>query len=235
MTTQLLPGQHSGTAINDASAPRWYGLYPAVVSDNQDPDQQGRVKVRLPWTPDGSSAYDAWARVATTMAGGDRGTWFVPEVDDEVLIGFGGGNPDHPYVVGALWNGVDSPPQSMDTDNNVKAIVSREDIRITLDDTAGAVTLKLETPGGQSITLADRGSTITFEDSNGNSLELAPGNITLTAATKLTISAASIDINAPMVNVDSAMWKYTGVIQNDTLITNSVVSLAYTPGAGNVW
>src|SRR3954454_2165145 len=84
----------------------FYGVFPAQVSDNQDPDNQGRVKVKLPWSPDASGgAYETWARLSTLMAGGSRGTWFVPEVGDEVLVAFEGGQPRRPYVLGALWNG----------------------------------------------------------------------------------------------------------------------------------
>jgi uncharacterized protein involved in type VI secretion and phage assembly len=215
---------------------RYFGVYPATVSDNQDPDGQGRVKVQLPWSPDsGSDAYDVWARLATMMAGNNRGTWFVPEVGDEVLVCFGGGDPDWPYVVGSLWNGQDSPPESMDGDDNVKSIVSRTGIRIILDDTGGAVRLTLETPGGQRLTLDDGAMNVRAEDANGNSLELAPGGITLTAASQLKISAATIQIDAGSANVNSAMWTYSGVVQCNTSISSSVVSGSYTPGAGNVW
>src|SRR5262249_42675796 len=93
----------------------FYGVYPAIVTDLADPDQQGRVKVRLPWSPDaGGSTYDTWARLATLMGGNNRGTWFIPDVDDEVLVAFEGGNPRRPYIVGALWNGEDAPPEQMD-------------------------------------------------------------------------------------------------------------------------
>src|SRR5690349_5349415 len=124
----------------------FYGVYPATVKDLQDPDNQGRVKIRLPWSPDtGSESYEVWARVATMMGGKDRGTWFIPDVDDEVLVSFEGGNPRRPYVVGGLWNGKDTPPEKMDSDNNLKSIVSRSDIRITMDDTSGAVKLTIKT------------------------------------------------------------------------------------------
>ena len=235
-----MTGQATGFArqisqINGHRDTRWLGVYPASVVDNQDPDAQGRVKVRLPWSPDGSSGYETWARLATMMAGGNRGTWFVPDKDDEVLVAFGGGNPDHPYVVGALWNGQDSPPQTMDSDNNVKAIVSRNDIRVSLDDTQGAETLTLSTPGGQKLTLTDQGSTIRLEDSSGNSLEMAPGGVTLTVASTLTIQASTISISSGTGDVDSGIWTYSGVVQADTVIANTVVSSSYTPGAGNVW
>ncbi len=166
--------QNPLTTINQPTSARWFGVYPAVVTDNQDPDGQGRVKVTLPWSPDSTDRYDAWARLATMMAGDARGTWFIPDVDDEVLVSFGGGNPDQPYVVGALWNGVDAAPESIDHDNNIKAIVSRQDIRIVLDDTAGDETLTLSTPGGRTITLADGGTSIKIEDPLGNSMEMSP-------------------------------------------------------------
>src|SRR2546425_1196520 len=86
----------------------FYGVYPAIVTDLNDPGGQGRVKLRLPWSPDPSGAtYEVWARMATLMAGANRGTWFIPDVKDEVLVAFEAGNPRRPYVVGALWNGKD--------------------------------------------------------------------------------------------------------------------------------
>ncbi len=217
------------------AASHYYGVYPAVVSDNQDPDSQGRVQVRLPWSPDaGDGAYEVWARLATTMAGGGRGTWFIPEVGDEVLVGFQGGDPRWPYVIGALWNGKDDPPESMDADNNVRSIVSRSGIRITLDDSDGAVTLTLETPGGQRVSMADAGSQITIEDSNGNSCELAPEGITITAASKLTISAATAEIEIGEVTVNSAIWNYSGVISCDSAIATTVVGSTYMTGVGSL-
>src|SRR3954466_10094844 len=114
---------------------RWYGVYPALVSDNNDPDGQGRVKVTLPWSPDtGSERYEVWARLATMMGGNNRGTWFIPDVNDEVLVMFEAGDPRRPYVVGGLWNGSDSPPDSMDGGGNNyrKVIRSRNGVKVTL-------------------------------------------------------------------------------------------------------
>ena len=71
---------------------RWYGVFPASVSDVKDPDGMGRVKVTLPWSADtGSDRYEVWARVATLMGGNNRGSWFIPDPNDEVLVGFEGG------------------------------------------------------------------------------------------------------------------------------------------------
>lgn len=221
--------------INTPRTGRWYGVYPALVSDNQDPDGQGRVRVVLPWAPDGSQRYDAWARLATMMAGDDSGSWFIPEIDDEVLVSFGAGSPDHPYVVGALWNGRDAPPETIDAGNNIRAIVSRNDIRIVFDDHDGAEVLTLSTPGGRRIILSDAGQTLTVEDPLGNSVELAAAGITIRTSGKLSISASTIDISASMITANVPMSTFSGVVKVDTLLATTVVSSAYTPGAGNVW
>jgi uncharacterized protein involved in type VI secretion and phage assembly len=215
-------------------AGHYFGLYPATVSSNQDPAGQGRVQVHLPWSPDSSSGrYQVWARLATIMAGGNRGTWFIPEVGDEVLVGFLAGNPDSPYVIGALWNGQDNPPESIDQNNDIRSITSRSGIKITMADTTDAVTLTLKTPGGQTVTMADAGSSIELADSNGNSIQMNPSGISITSASELTIDAATAQITIGEVTADSAMWTYSGVIQCDSLIASSVVGATYTPGVGN--
>jgi len=214
----------------------WPGVHVAIVTDNQDPDGQGRVKVRLPWSPDtGSARYETWARVATTMAGGGRGTWFVPDPEDEVLVAFEGGDPRRPVVLGAMWNGTDQPPEQMTGGNPKRTILTRAGVRITLDDSAGAVSLLLETPGGQRLRLDDNPPAVTVEDAGGNSVKLEAAGITVVAAATVKIQATSAEVDAAMVTVDAAMSKFSGVVQCDTLITNTVVSAAYTPGAGNIW
>ena len=229
--------------MHDARVPeglggRWYGVYPALVSDIKDPDGQGRVKVTLPWSPDtGGDQYDAWARLVTMMAGNNRGTWFVPDVNDEVLVVFEGGDPRRPYVVGGLWNGKDSPPESMDgAGNNYKKVIrSRNGVKVTLDDQDGQEKLILETPGGQRVTMKDGPGSVVIEDSNGNSVKLETSGITVTASAKVTVNASQVAVSAGMVTVDSAMSKFSGMVQCDTLLSNSVISASYTPGAGNIW
>jgi len=217
---------------------RWYGVYPALVSDISDPEGIGRVKVTLPWSPDtGSERYEAWARVATLMGGNNRGSWFIPDVNDEVLIVFEGGDPRRPYVIGGLWNGSDAPPESMDgAGNNFKKVLrSRNGVKITLDDSDGQETLMLETPGGQKVTMKDGPGAVEIVDSNGNSVKLETSGITVTAAAKVTINASQVAVSAGMVTVDAGMSKFSGVVQADTVISNSVISASYTPGAGNIW
>lgn len=229
--------------IIDARVPsglggRWYGVFPALVTDLNDPDGQGRVKIKLPGVPDtGDGEYQVWARLATLMTGKNFGSWFVPDVQAEVLVLFEGGDPRRPYVIGSLWNGQDVPPLKMDAGslNNVKVMHSRSGIKITLDDTEGGETLKLETPGGQQITLKDVPGSIELLDSNGNSIRMDSGGITVNASVEVKINASTVTVTASMVTVNAAMSQFSGVVQADTVITNAVVSSSYTPGAGNIW
>jgi uncharacterized protein involved in type VI secretion and phage assembly len=216
----------------------WFGAYPALVTDIRDPDGQGRVKVHLPWAADTAGArYEVWARLATLMGGNNRGSWFIPDPNDEVLVVFEGGDPRRPYVVGALWNGRDAPPQPMDGGgaNNLKVLRSRNGVKVTLDDQDGQENLVLETPGGQRVTLKDGPGAVEIVDSNGNSVKLQTGGITVNAAAKVTVSASQVEVSAGMVTVNAAMSRFSGVVQADTVISNSVVSASYTPGAGNIW
>ncbi|MCA1816444.1 MAG: phage baseplate assembly protein V [Acidobacteria bacterium] len=215
---------------------RWYGVFPALVSDNQDPEGMGRVKVKLPWAPDTEGgAYETWARVATLMAGDNRGSWFVPDANDEVLVAFEAGDPRRPFVLGGLWNGTDTPPQSMDANNTKKVLRSRNGVKITLDDTDGQEKFIVETPGGQKMTLKDSPGTVEIVDSNGNSIKMEPSGVTVNASAKVTVNASQVAVSAGMVTVDAGMSKFSGVVQCDTLISNSVISASYTPGAGNIW
>lgn len=214
---------------------RWYGVAVALVSDIADPEGLGRVKVRLPWAESGG--YEVWARLCTFMGGNNRGSWFIPDVGDEVLVCFEHGDPRRPYVLGGLWNGNDPPPETMDGagENNKKVLRSRNGVKVTLDDSSGQERMVLETPGGQSVTLKDGPGTIEITDSNGNSIKLEPAGVTVTAAAKVTVNASTVEVSAGMVTVNAGMSRFSGVVQCDTLISNSVVSASYTPGAGNIW
>ena len=115
---------------------RFYGVALGVVTNNKDPDKLGRVKVKLPWMDEQAESY--WARIVSPMAGKERGFFFLPEVDDEVLVAFEHGDPEHPFVMGALWNGKDKPPlDNADGKNDVRVIKSRSGHVIRLTDKQG--------------------------------------------------------------------------------------------------
>jgi uncharacterized protein involved in type VI secretion and phage assembly len=217
---------------------RWPGVYPALVTDIVDPDGQGRVEVSLPWSPDDAGGtYEIWARLATLAGGPGRGSWFIPEHGDEVLVAFEAGDPRRPYVIGGLWNGSDSPPQTMDSagNNYKKVLKTRSGVTVTLDDTDGSEALMLQTPGGQQLTLQDGPGSVTLQDSNGNSITLDTSGITITTSSDLTVNAATGTVSAATLTVNAGMSTFSGVVQPDTVITNSVISTSYTPGAGNIW
>lgn len=214
---------------------RLYGVYPATVVDNQDPDKQGRVQIRLDWATDpGGERFEAWARLATMMAGNNRGSFFIPDKGDEVLVSFAAGDPRYPFVVGALWNGVDAPPESIDADNTKKVLRSRNGVRVELNDQDGQESFTVTTPGGRTLTLKDQSTSIEIDAGQGNIIKLEPSAVSIQAAAKVTISAGQVEVSAGMVTVDAGMAKFSGVVQCSTLIATSVVGTSYTPGAGNL-
>jgi uncharacterized protein involved in type VI secretion and phage assembly len=214
---------------------RWYGCHVAVVTDLVDPDGQGRIKLTLPWSPDGKGErYEAWARVATLFAGNNRGSWFMPDSGDEVLVVFEGGDTRWPCVIGGLWNGKDAPPTGTDANNVKKIIRSRNGVLITIEDQSGQEKIRLETPGGCSVTLKDGPGSVEVQDSNGNSIKLETSGITVNASAQVKISASQVEVSAGMVTVNAGMSKFSGVVQADTVITNTIIAATYTPGAGNI-
>jgi hypothetical protein len=134
-----------------------------------------------------------------------------------------------------LWNGSDAPPEQMDSDNNLKTILSRAGIRITMDDTQGSVKLTLSTPGGHSLVFDDSNLSITAKDTTGNTIKMNAGGISISAVSKIKMDAPLIQASAGMVTVDAGLSLFSGVVQCDTLISNSVISASYTPGIGNLW
>ncbi len=100
--------------------------------------------------------------------GKQRGTYFMPEVEDEVLVAFDAGDLNRPYVVGALWNDADGPPEERTGDNDFRTIVSRSGMRLRFDDSDGAARVTIDTPGGPSITLDDEGQRVEIRGGHGH-------------------------------------------------------------------
>jgi len=205
------------------------GVYSGTVLDNRDREGLARVCVRVPGIADAG----IWARIATMMAGQNRGTLFLPDVNDEVLVAFERGDQRIPYVIGALWNGKDKPPMSSADAATTRMIRSRSGVTFRIDDKDAS--LVIETPGGQRVTLDDSPGSVRIEDANGNSVTLATSGITINASAKITLNASTVEVSAGMITVDAGMSKFSGVVQCDTIIANSVVGSSYTPGAGNIW
>jgi uncharacterized protein involved in type VI secretion and phage assembly len=212
-------------------------VYLARVVSLSDPKSLNRVQVSLIAFDDFTNQ-DAplWARVVCPFAGKDRGAFLMPDVDDEVLVLFQNGDPSYPLVIGGLWNGSSTSPSDLASgQNRYKVIRSKNGVKLTLDDQQGQETFIAETPAGQKVTLKDGPGQITIEDSNGNSIKLDSSGVTVNAAANVKVTAAKVDVSAGLVNVDTAMAKFSGVVKCETLISTSVISSSYTPGAGNIW
>ncbi len=219
--------------------PLHHGLYPATVTALEgDPQSRQRIEVALDWLAltSGGDPPRAWATVITPYADSDQGFQMLPEVGSTVVVGFLAGHLDHPYVVGAVWNGNAQAPDRFSDSNNTRVIQTRGGSRLEFDDTEGAVRVRISAAGD-----ADGGvNKIVMDDADG-SITIsgkAGATITLTAAGGVTIDAAStVDVRAAMVTVDAPMSQFNGIVTCDTLIAKGggVVSPMYTPGAGNVW
>lgn len=184
------------TDTNDMREPGLIrGVSVGVVSQNRDPEGLGRVKIRFPWRENPDESH--WARLAVPMAGKDRGTWFLPEVGDEVLVACDAEKIEHPYILGSLWNGKEPPPETnSDGRNDIRKIRSRSGHEIIFDDGArGRIDIHLS-DNKRQVLLDPDGILIT--DDNGNQIEIKslPGTITIKSNTKLSIQSKVIDIKA---------------------------------------
>ena len=108
-------------------------------------------------------------------------------------------------------------------------------MQLAFEEVAGHERVVIETPAGQRLVLSDGPAGVEITDANGNAVLLAAHGVTVTAASRVTINAAQVEVVAGMLTVDAGMSRFSGVVQCETLITNSVVSASYTPGAGNIW
>ncbi len=176
----------------EQEADRVYEPVIGIVTDNKDPDKLLRVKVKIPVL----SAQDTtwWVPVVSLGAGKDRGWFFLPEVNDEVLVGFEHGDINHPIVIGTLWNGKDKAPESNPGSNPKRVLVSRTGSRIELDDEKNTITIS--DGGGKGV--------VTFKaDDNKLIIEAKSGDVMIQAPkgeVKI-VADGGIDMQASM-NLD---------------------------------
>jgi uncharacterized protein involved in type VI secretion and phage assembly len=208
---------------------RLFGVYPALVTAVVDRDtKHGRVRLRYPWL-DATNSVEPWARVATLMAGPKRGTWFIPEVEDEVLVSFVSGDPRWPVVIGCLWNGVDEPPEEMDGagDNDVRSITSKAGLTLSFNDKNGEERIEIETPGGEKIRVDQgNGGKITLEHRKGSRIVIdQDGTVTIAAAQKRVIvdAAEAAEIDAPLVEVNAPHSTFSALVSCKTLAVDASI------------
>lgn len=163
------------------------GLQCGVVTSLQDPGSEARVRVRLPLV---NAADDGvWARVASLDAGKQRGFQFLPEIGDEVVVGFFDDDPRQPVVLGMLHGSAHPPPLAVADSNHLKAYVSRSGMKLHFDD--DQVVLTLSTPGGRSVVLDDRAGVLRLQDGKGNQFVIDGDGITIESASALVLKAGT--------------------------------------------
>jgi uncharacterized protein involved in type VI secretion and phage assembly len=160
-----------------------HGLQVGVVSDNEDPQGEFRVRVRLPLVDPDSDG--VWARVAAADAGDNRGVMIRPEIGDEVVVGFFDDDPRAAVILGMLHSSAKPAPLTPSNDNHEKVFRSRSGIRIHMDD--DKVVLTLTTPAEQQIVFDDDKGEVLLKDKNGNSLRRDSGGITIECCDTLSI------------------------------------------------
>jgi uncharacterized protein involved in type VI secretion and phage assembly len=175
---------------------QFFGVAIGIVTNNKDPDGLGRVKLTLPWISD--DAESNWARIAAPMAGKGRGCYFLPEVDDEVLVGFEHGSLDSPYVLGGLWNGKDKPPATnQDGKNDVREIRSRSGHVIRLTDKNGDEQIEIvDKSTKNSIVISTKGNTITISADADIAIQSKNGKLKLSGKGVEITSQADVKIEA---------------------------------------
>ncbi|WP_299242758.1 phage baseplate assembly protein V [uncultured Aquimarina sp.] len=150
----------------------------AIVKENSDPEGIGRIRVQFPWQKQ-NGELTPWLRIVTPHAGGEKGFHFIPEIDEEVLIGFEGGNAERPYVLGTLYTGGANPAGWNTQNNDVKALRTRSGHTVELNDADGS----------EFITITDKNQNIIHIDTANN-------DITISAGENMTLNAKNIEINA---------------------------------------
>lgn len=166
-----------------------YGVALAMVLENMDSTGEARVRLMLPWLP----GYTPWARLATLMAGFSRGSFFVPQVGDEVLVAFNQGDVREPYVVGALWNTIDRPPALAPIDAvNIRRIRTPLGHELSFDDALQEVTLSNTLMTQVKLTATEATiSTPTASVTLG-----LTGDVTVESLTKISLHAPIVEIKA---------------------------------------
>jgi uncharacterized protein involved in type VI secretion and phage assembly len=197
------------------------GVVTGVVKSVDDPDQQGRVQVSFPFL--GGQNDSDWAPVATMMSGGGRGSWFMPEVGDEVLCAFNQDDVAHPFIIGFLWNGQDKPPvTNPDISAKVRRLRTVSGHRIDFDDTSGGEKITIHTQGGHEIVMDDTpgSGNVTISTNGGQTVKMddTPGATGVSIETTLGQKIQLQDV-PPTVNIVTTAQNQIMVMDTPPSIT----------------
>ncbi len=196
-----------------------------VQQIDQDPDGEFRVLVILPLLQ-APAQHGVWARFGSFYASNGVGSCFYPEVGDEVVVAFLGGDPRYPVILGSLYSKKNPPPVVPDKANNLKSIVSRAKLHIDFDEESPAITLI--TPQKQSVVINDKEKSIKLTDMNGNSVTLNSSGIEVKSAKDITLSAGGA-INVTAQSTLSAKGTNSAQISSSGTVQISGATVALNP------
>ena len=195
--------------LSGAMLPAIQGLHIGIVTQlESDPDGEDRILVKIPVINNDEDGI--WCRVATLDAGENRGTFFRPEISDEVIVGFINNDPRHAVVLGMLNSSAKPAPLPAADDNHEKGYVSRSEMKMIFNDDKKSFTL--ETPGGNKFIITEDEKKIHLEDQNGNKITMNEDGIKIESIKDIILKAAK-DIKAEGVNIEvkgSAQTKVEG-------------------------
>lgn len=201
--------------------PGLQGLHAAVVKKlDGDPLKEQRIQVELPWMDGKSKLF--WARLSTMYATGGMGAFFLPEPEDEVIVGFMNQDPAHPVILGLLYGEKHKPPYEYEAKNNKKAIVTREKMRLEFDEEKKIITVS--TPGKNTVEISDDGKHIKLTDENKNEITMDKNGITLTSAKDIKLKAKG------NITMDATM-KLSGTAKQDASLEGLNVKVQAKVGA----
>ena len=189
--------------------PAFSGITAGIVTDITDPDKKNRVKVRLINRDDSTQETD-YIRVMTPAAGNEFGFYDLPEVGDEVLVGFLDGDFTDPYVLGCLWNTKAPAPVTLaDGKNDLRGLKSRTAHKLEFNDGEDAPGVTLVSAAESTLLFDDKGQAIKLADKDGANaltIDIAGGNVTLEAKTKLTlkVGGSSIEIDSSSITIKTS-------------------------------
>jgi phage baseplate assembly protein gpV len=183
--------ENTTTGINNAHAQVGQsntvnGLLIGIVTQiEEDPNNQFRIKVRIPMLSE--SGEGVWARLATMNAANEMGSYFIPNVDDEVILGCLGNNPDTPIILGSLYSSSRAMPLPITKDNFIKGFVTKEGTKIIMDDEKKSI--ELSTKKGNKLTISDDLKGFVIEDENKNKITLDDQGITIESCKDFNVKA----------------------------------------------
>ena len=189
---------HESRNVNSPLAsgllPAIHGLQNGIVTKiHEDPEGEHRIQVNVPVM--GANGEGIWARQAVDYATEGKGLFFRPEMGDEVVLGFLNDDPRFPVILGSLYSSQKPPPYTADEQNSIKAIVTKSNLKIELDDEDKMLTIA--TPSGNSVVLSDKAQELILKDGNGNKITMSNKGISLESSKDVVIKAAGkIDLQA---------------------------------------